>query len=136
MLRGLPAGSHCPECALPTDWSLGVRALRESQRDDRAWTQRLRIGVRVLLAAQAILVVALTCSIANDLHRVIRVPFFLWTLPLVVILGAIGAWMVGAPTLFAQCDRWWGWVRRSMRGVVFVTALAGFSLCLNEYYGL
>lgn len=56
VLRGLPAGSHCPECALPTDWSLGVHALHETQRNDRAWARQLHFGVLVLLLAQIILV--------------------------------------------------------------------------------
>src|SRR5690348_6161815 len=100
-LRGLPAGSHCPECALPTDWSLGVHALHEWQRDDRAWAGRVRGGLLMLLAAQLILVTALVCSVANDIVRFTHYPFFLETLPVVVVLGALGAWMLGSPTLFA-----------------------------------
>jgi hypothetical protein len=132
VLRGLPAGSCCPECALATDWSLGVHALQETQRNDRVWTRRIASGVRVLLSAQIILVVALVCSLANDFVHFTRKPFFLWILPLVVMLGAIGAWNLGAPALFAQCDRWWGWVRRSMRAMVLLTAIFGMSIWLNE----
>jgi hypothetical protein len=133
VLRGLPAGSHCPECALPTDWSLGMHALHETQRNDRTWTMQLRLGANVLLAAQVILVVSLACSIANDVVHFTRVPFFLWILPLVVILGAVGAWMVSIPTLFAQCDHWWGWVRRCLRGMLLITSIFGLALWLNEY---
>ena len=135
VLRGLPAGAHCPECALPTDWSLGMHALHAWQRGDRAWTRQLRAGVLVLLAAQILLVGSLACSIVNDILHFTRAPFFLRTLPLVVLLGAAGAWMLGAPALFAQCDRWWGWVRRSMRGMVLLTAMSGLLLWLNEYRG-
>lgn len=135
VLRGLPAGSHCPECALPTDWSLGLHALHEWQREDRAWTRRVRAGLFVLFAAQIILVVALICSITNDFLRLTHYPFFLEILPLVVILGALGAWVLGSPTLFAQCDHWWGWVRRSMRAMVLVASLASLGLWINELRG-
>jgi hypothetical protein len=90
----------------------------------------------VLLAAQVILVVSLGCSIANDVVHFTRVPFFLWILPLVVLLGALGAWTVSTPTLFSQCDRWWGWIRRSMRGTVVVTALSGLGIWINEFRGV
>jgi hypothetical protein len=133
VLRGLPAGSHCPECALPTDFSLGQHALHETQRNDRVWTRQLRTGVRILLAGQMILVISLLGSFANDLVRFTIRPFFLWILPIVVLIGALGAWMVSTPTLFSQCDRWWNWVRRTMRGVALSTALSGILIWLNEF---
>ena len=83
-----------------------------------------------------ILVASLLCSIANDLTHFTYRPFFLWTLPLVALIGAVGAWMVSTPTLFSQCDGWWNWVRRTMRGMVLLTALAGIVVWINEFRGV
>jgi hypothetical protein len=112
-----------------------LHALRQTQRNDPAWRARFRAGLGLLLAGQAFLIGALFCSIANDFVHWTYRPFFLWTLPLVVMFGAAGAWMLSTPALFAQCDRWWSWVRRSVRVMVAVTTLAGLLLWINEYRG-
>jgi hypothetical protein len=61
MLRGLGPGSACPECGLAVRRSLRP----DSPWLDRAWLRQLRTGSLLLLAAEVLLLAALTTGLSH-----------------------------------------------------------------------
>jgi hypothetical protein len=127
MLRGLGPGSACPECGLAVRRSLHPH----SPWLDRAWLRQLRTGSLLLLAAEALLLAALTTGMSrrsDPFHVALRL-----SLPGALACVAVAQVLLTrrAPTATSRGTS--HWLRRSM---LFTAAVAGAAAFLRAPFAL